>query len=84
MKVQEKKVRSRVNAIEWNRKFEPIELTVGVSVLMSDKQNTSTYWAQGNRFLGKEYPCKAVPEEGVPVGLGDQQHHQGDDPLYQG
>ena len=41
MKVQEKKVRSRVNAIEWNLKFEPIELTVGVSALMSDKQNTS-------------------------------------------
>ena len=50
---------------------------------MLDKQdNTSTYWAQGNILLGKEHPCKAVPEEGVPVGLGDQQHHQGDDPLY--
>ena len=83
LKVQENKVRSRVNAIEWNMKFEQIELTVGVSDLVSDKQdNTSAYWAQGNRFLGKEHPWKAVPEEGVPVGLEDQQHHQGDDPLY--
>jgi hypothetical protein len=39
LKVQENKVRNRINAFEWNLKFEQIKLTVGVSALVSDKQD---------------------------------------------
>ena len=76
--VQGNMVRSRVKAIECSIKSEQKELfKEKASVATSDKQDKPTdYWAQGYGFLGKEYPWKAVPEEGDPVGPGRQQQGQ--------
>ena len=82
VEVQEKKVMSRVKAIEWNIKFEQKELAVRSTALTSDKQDKLTScWAQGYEFSGTEHPWRAVLKEGVPAGPEGQQHHHGDGPL---
>ena len=70
--VQGNMVRSRVKAIECSIKSEQKELFKEKAfVATSDKQDNPTdYWAQGYGFSGKEYPWKAAPEEGDPVGPG--------------